>query len=92
MSRYCSLSTLASATSATASPTVSMADASRKLPLSFTRLAACGCSDTTKVRWPIAPNSGTNGARTFGAPAATTKSFAAAAASGLPNTGAASYC
>ena len=66
-----------------------MADAIRKLPLSFTRLAVCGRSDTTKVRCPIASNSGDNGCSTCGSPAVTTKSFAAAAASGLPNTGAA---
>jgi hypothetical protein len=38
MSTYCSLSTPALVTSATASPTDSMADAIRKLPLSFTRV------------------------------------------------------
>ena len=89
MSMYCCRSTPALATSATASLTLSMADASRKLPLTFTRLAACGRSDTTKVRWPIASKSEDSGCRTSGEPAAMTKSFAAEAASGLPNTGAA---
>ncbi|WP_432732282.1 hypothetical protein ABFA25_00310 [Mycobacterium lepromatosis] len=38
------------ATSATASLTASMADASEKLLLNFTKVKACGWSDTTKVR------------------------------------------
>src|SRR5258708_26640905 len=50
MSRYSRWSTPPLPTSAMASPRASMTEAIRKLPLSFTRLAACGLSETTKVR------------------------------------------
>ena len=45
-------------TSAIASPSDSMTDAIKKLPLSFTRLAALGVSETTKVFCPMASKSG----------------------------------
>src|SRR6266850_1849251 len=48
MSRYCLRSIPALPTSAMASPSDSITEASRKLPLSFTRLAAFGVSETTK--------------------------------------------
>ncbi len=66
-----------------------MTDVIRKLPLSFTRFAVFGSSDTTNVRWPMASNTGDNASIVAGSPAATTNSLAACAASGLPNTGAA---
>ena len=52
------LSTPALPTNAIASPSDSITEAIRKLPLSFTRLATFGSSDTTNVRWPIASNTG----------------------------------
>ena len=75
-----------------ASPTDSMTEAIRKLPLIFTRLAALGSSPSTKVRCPTASKIGVIASMAAGAPAATTNSLAAAAASGLPNTGALTNC
>ena len=66
-----------------------MTQAIRKLPLSLTRLAALGRSDTTNARWPIALNTDDNPSTDRFSPAATTNSSAAWAASGRPNTGAA---
>ena len=54
MSRYWCLSTPALPTSAIASPSDSITDVIRKLPLSLTRLAVFGSSDTTNVRWLMA--------------------------------------
>ena len=60
MSRYWCLSTPALPTSAIASPSDSITDVMRKLPLSFTRFAVFGSSDTTNVRWPMASNAADN--------------------------------
>jgi hypothetical protein len=57
-----------------ASPTDSMTEAIRKLPLSFTRLPAFGVSEMMKVFCPIASKSGAAALTASGAPAATTKS------------------
>src|SRR5258706_340845 len=88
MLRYCLRSMPALPVSAMASPSDSITEASRKLPLSFTRLAACGVSDTTKVLFPIASKSGAAALTAAGAPAATMKSWPAAATSGRPSTSA----
>ena len=57
-SRYCRRSRPPLPTSAMASPSASIAEAIRKLPLSFTRLATRGVSETTNVFWPIVSKSG----------------------------------
>ena len=75
-------------TRASASASASIAAVSMKLPASFTRLASEGCRPSTKVRCPIASSSGRARSMASSGPAATMKSFAAAAASGRPNTGA----
>jgi isoquinoline 1-oxidoreductase subunit beta len=69
-----------------------MTEAIRKLPLSFTRLAAFGVSETTKILWPMASSRGIAVSIAAGSPAATTRSWRAAAASGRPKTGAATKC
>ena len=72
--------------SAMASPMVSIAAMIAKFPHSLTRLADDGRSPTSNTRWPTASNIGRARAISAASPAATTNSFAAAAASGRPNT------
>src|SRR5271165_2792175 len=67
---------------------VSIAARMAKFPHSLTRLAADGRSPTWNTRWPIASNRGRARSTSAASPPATTNSLAAAAASGLPNTGA----
>jgi hypothetical protein len=61
-----------------------MTEATRKFPLSFTKLAFGGNGSTTNVFCPRSSNSGLQRSSGSGSPAATMKSFAAAAASGAP--------
>src|SRR5437879_4092065 len=72
-----------------ASPSASIADASRKFPLSLTRFAAAGSGLIGSVFCPRALKSGMHASIAPGSPAATMNSLAAAAASGRPKTGAA---
>ncbi len=66
-----------------------MTAAIMKLPLSLTRLASRGRSDTLKTFCPIASNSGPTRCIARFSPAATTNSDPAAATFGRPKTGAA---
>ena len=60
----------------------------RKFPLIFTRFVFEGFSPNRNVFCPMASNKGMHASTESAGPAATTNNFAAAAASGLPNTGA----
>src|ERR1700756_4138872 len=73
ISRYRCSSMPALATRASASPRDSMTAAPKKLPLSFTRLADFGVSETTKVLCPMASSRGVAKSTAADLPAAITK-------------------
>ncbi len=73
-------------TTAHASPNVSMITDSMKFPISFTRQACAGSAPTMPTDCPSCSSSGSATPRCSGAPAAMMKSLRAAAASGRPNT------
>src|ERR1043166_6112758 len=78
-------------TRAKASPIASIAAASRKLPASLITLARPGSSPATITPWPTASSRGRQRSIASAGPAATIHSCFASAASGRPNTGAATY-
>ena len=87
MSKYSRLSMPPLPTSAMASPRDLITDAIRKLPLSFTRLAAFGDLETMKVLWPIALNSGIAGIYRAGFAGGENEEFAGCRHIGLPEDG-----
>jgi len=78
-------------TIAAASPNVSIADASMKFTASLSTFACCGVVPTRHVFWPIASSTGCTRSIASPGPAAKMLSLPAAATSGRPSTGAATY-
>src|SRR5476651_2719791 len=74
-----------------ASAVVSIADASMKFAASLNTFACCGAVPTRHVFWPMTSKMGCTRAIASSAPAATIFSLPAAATSGRPSTGAATY-
>ena len=70
---------------------LSMAAAMRKLPATLSARACTGSGPRRQVRWPRTSKSGCTRSIAAGSPAATMASCPAAAASGRPKTGAATY-